>query len=429
MSNTLILPYKLGSESAKALAQELGFKRMRLEGSSVRDNINRTIINWGNSTTNLTHLPSTTVINRSASVRKASHKGEFFQAISEYNVANPENPVSIPDWTTKKSVAAMWYRHGHDVVCRAALQGHSGEGLSVVNYDDDVIASTAIPASLLYTKYVKKRDEYRVHVMGDVAFFLQRKAIPYGHRGEVDYQVRNHANGFVFTVENLDPEEPVLTEAIKAVNVLGLDFGAVDVIWNERRKEATVIEVNTACSVSGESTLRRYSKALKDYLSGETVTKWNETITSDPFMPSSIAEETSELTLNNANVAINNASLSTTTGTTYRHQWTIVGDTRRYVSFDVQAVHEAGTMLSLSAEAMAELSLYHYSFYDTSHGVEALNLLFNTYTEEERTHRMFSIEQVNTDDNLVAISTWDNGTELPIPFWIHASALSRLRQV
>ena len=69
MSNTLILPYNTGSQSAATLATSLNFKRMKLEGSNVRDNSERTIVNWGNSTTSLSHLPSTRVINKTASVR------------------------------------------------------------------------------------------------------------------------------------------------------------------------------------------------------------------------------------------------------------------------------------------------------------------------------------------------------------------------
>ncbi|MNY81884.1 hypothetical protein D3C86_2236870 [compost metagenome] len=48
-----------------------------------------------------------------------------------------------------------------------------------------------------------------------------------------------------------------------AVNALGLDFGAADVIWNDHRKQAFVLEVNTAPGLTG-TTLEKYAKALKE---------------------------------------------------------------------------------------------------------------------------------------------------------------------
>ena len=279
MRNTLVLPYKVGSESAKTLAKLLNLKRMRLEGSSVTDSPNKTIINWGNSTTDLSHLPSVKVVNKSYAVNWASDKLRFFTQISGYNAMGNE-VVNIPDWTTRKSEANDWYRDGHDVVCRAVLQGHSGEGLSIAKFDEDVQPSDAIPASKLYTKYVKKRDEYRVHVMGDTPFFVQRKAMT-NVSSDVNWQVRNVANGFTFVVNNLNPDDKVLRQAVLAVKAIGLDFGAVDVVWNERRQEATVLEVNTACALQSETNQARYKEALTRFLNGERVLNWDEDLPLD----------------------------------------------------------------------------------------------------------------------------------------------------
>ena len=277
MTKTLVLPYKPASESAKTLADLLGVLRMRVTESSIRDDSDTTIVNWGNSTTDLSHLPSVRVINPTRNVRLASHKGEFFERIAEWNRTNDYETVRIPDWTTRKSEANDWYRDGHDVVCRAVLQGHSGEGLSIANYDEEVGPSEAIPASKLYTKYVKKRDEYRVHVMGNVPFFVQRKAVPHGSR-DTNYQIRNVANGFVFVIQDVNPNKQVLDQAVLAVKALGLDFGAVDVIWNERRQEATVLEVNTACALQSETNQERYKDALVKFMNGERIIPWDQPI-------------------------------------------------------------------------------------------------------------------------------------------------------
>ena len=43
----------------------------------------------------------------------------------------------------------------------------------------------------------------------------------------------------------------------------GLDFGAVDVLWNERQQKAYVCEVNTAPGLEG-ITLDNYLKEIKE---------------------------------------------------------------------------------------------------------------------------------------------------------------------
>jgi D-alanine-D-alanine ligase-like ATP-grasp enzyme len=49
--------------------------------------------------------------------------------------------------------------------------------------------------------------------------------------------------------------------AIGSVNILGLNFGAVDVIYNEKENKYYVLEVNTAPGLSG-TTLEKYVDAI-----------------------------------------------------------------------------------------------------------------------------------------------------------------------
>ncbi|MNN94301.1 hypothetical protein D3C81_2129010 [compost metagenome] len=82
----------------------------------------------------------------------------------------------------------------------------------------------------------------------------------------MNWKVRNLANGFIFArgedaLGNVPKD--VLDQAVKAVASLGLDFGAADVIYNDRQKKAYVLEVNTAPGLSG-STLDGYTQRLKE---------------------------------------------------------------------------------------------------------------------------------------------------------------------
>ena len=93
-----------------------------------------------------------------------------------------------------------------------------------------------------------------------------------------------------------------------------------------------------------------------------------------------------------------------------------------YVSINVEGCCEDGTMLSLDVEAITELS--NNWAYDRSAN-EALNYLFLESTGTERRQRIFTIEAMHPTTDWVQISTWRNGDELPLPFWVHPSHLAR----
>jgi hypothetical protein len=138
-----------------------------------------------------------------------------------------------------------------------------GRGIVLCNGADQ------LPAAPLYTKYVKKKREFRVHILarpgpGDDAFdvlHLQQKKRRSGV--EVNNQIRSWDNGWVFCVRNVAPPECVASAAKAAVAALGLHFGAVDVGYNERAGTACVYEVNTAPSLIG-ATLDVYAAAFRE---------------------------------------------------------------------------------------------------------------------------------------------------------------------
>jgi len=113
--------------------------------------------------------------------------------------------------------------------------------------------------------YIPKRREFRLHCTKAKVFSIQEKKAQLGYQ-DADFQIRNVANGFIFARQNLgEIPEDVGTQALKAIKMVGLDFGAVDVIWNERRKEAFVLEVNTAPGLEGQTVLD-YTAMIKEGL-------------------------------------------------------------------------------------------------------------------------------------------------------------------
>lgn len=246
-----IYPYIAGSASVKNLREAMPDLRIiRKDASRFTGNEKKIVINWGCSV-----LPDevnkTNVINKPEAVKIASNKHTFFEAV--------QGVVSIPEWTLDAEVALGWVRNNEKVFARASLNGHGGDGITVLesefDWDDFDHSDTKI-----YVKYIPKQDEYRVHVANGKVIDVQRKAIRRGLGGHlVNWNIRNAANGFVFVREGVNPNKDVLNQAVLAVESIGLDFGAVDVIWNNFRGRAFVLEVNTAPGLEGSS-VENYAK-------------------------------------------------------------------------------------------------------------------------------------------------------------------------
>lgn len=242
--------YKNGSASAKALCAALNIKKARHEGRRLVSDV---VVNWGSS--GFTRdVYCDVLLNHPDAVAKAVNKLESFKAWEGSEVAVP--------FTTSIDEAAEWLNEGSDVVVRHKLSGHSGEGIEIVDKGEGPGGLTAAP---LYTKYIKKDQEYRIHVFAGEIIFQQRKArsrvVP---DEQVNWKIRNHGNGFVFANRDVRAPENVLDVCRRAVAALGLDFGACDVLTT-KQGEAYVLEVNTSPGLEG-STLDAYVGALKKYL-------------------------------------------------------------------------------------------------------------------------------------------------------------------
>jgi len=236
--------YKAGSRSATALAAALGARVLRTTGSTFRPRATDVIVNWGGSTP--IEGPAR-VLNSPAAVAVASNKLRSFEAFRTAGVSIPEF------WTDRAAIPGDAY----PIVCRTVLSGHSGAGIVVAETPEELVEAP------LYVRYVPKQDEYRVHVFQGRVIAVQRKA----RRLDVEnpnWRVRNHANGFVFARDGVVAPDAVVVAAVSAVGALGLDFGGADVIWNERRAAAYVLEINTACGLEG-ATVDDYAGAIRGF--------------------------------------------------------------------------------------------------------------------------------------------------------------------
>lgn len=246
-----IYGYKPGSRGAAALAEALGARVLRHEGSVWRPRLGDTVINWG-STADL-RFDQATIMNPPELVRIAGNKLSFFQYV--FGPESQGGVPRIPDFTTDRVEAQNWLNRGHIIVCRMSLTGHSGHGIIIVSGQD------TLPEAPLYVKYVKKDSEYRVHIFDREVIDLQRK-VRDPDREPLDWKVRSHSNGFIFQRNNINVPQDVLEQARRAFVVSGLDFGAIDVIWNRNEQQAYVLEINTAPGLEG-STVPNYANAFR----------------------------------------------------------------------------------------------------------------------------------------------------------------------
>lgn len=243
-----LLRYKVGSRSAKALRDNLRPRRVlyKLPTTPVR-NRRETIVNWGN-TRPLFNTTGLNIINKPEAIKLSSNK---LQALLKMKEAG----VVVPTFTTSKEEALGWLRDGGKVVQRTLLGAHSGKGIVVARTEAELIHAP------LYTRYFKKEHEFRVHVfMGKVIDYTMKKA-RLNKDSSFDPLIRSNLRGWVYCRENVQHIDLVKQEAQKAVTALGLDFGAVDVMWNG--KKACVLEVNTAPGLC-ETTAKKYAQAITE---------------------------------------------------------------------------------------------------------------------------------------------------------------------
>lgn len=251
----IIIPYKTFSASAKALKlqlqQQLNIPVLIVSKFSKKYQPRWTdyVINWGCST-EWDWINNNSKRGHGLCVNKLT----FFQHIAAFNKINPNCPVNVPEWTSCVHTAIKW---GTTYLVRKKLTGHSGDGIVVMEPGE----TNVIIQAPLYVQYKKKRHEYRVHFFReeggtvkivDVTQKKKRKDAEF-----LDTKIRNHKNGWVYAREGITEPKDLRQQALNAGFASDLDFGAVDLIWNEKEDKSYVLEINTAPGLVG-TTLSNY---------------------------------------------------------------------------------------------------------------------------------------------------------------------------
>lgn len=264
------------SDSVNALKAHLSVEgvdliKIKRQNSRFAGREGDVIINYGSSSFPMERVGRGRLLNNPGAISLASNKLRAFEVFQNAGVKTVE-------WTNQHSIAQGWVEQGGMVYARTTLQGHSGAGI-VIGYGNpagvgdagDVQVTSTLPRAQLYTKAIlQERREFRIHVMDGKITYVQQKRRRDGFRENETYSnlVRNHHTGWIYATQNADVCDEAKREAIKAIEALGLDFGAVDVIT--RRGEAWVLEVNTAPGMSGTN-LETYANNFTRLMNGEPV--------------------------------------------------------------------------------------------------------------------------------------------------------------
>jgi hypothetical protein len=259
VSRLVVYPYKMGSRSAKNLAEKvttiIGAKVRRVrENGRYKPRLRSVVLNWGNA--RFPHwLPNGSWLNKPDHVVIASNKLSSFVVLQRAN-------IPIPEFTTNIQVAKEWSVGNHIVLARTLLNSHSGRGIHICRPGEALISAP------LYVKYIRKQKEFRVHVFnGTIIDGSEKRRVGLHHRDEASHNslVRNHDNGWVFCRDSIQEPSDLRPLAIASVAALRLNFGACDIIWNEKQNKCYTLEVNTAPGLEG-TTLDRYAAAVANYV-------------------------------------------------------------------------------------------------------------------------------------------------------------------
>ena len=222
-------------------------------------NIDKTVINWGAST--LPYEPlRCTVLNHPDRVKRAINKVKFFKHSAT------QEEYETPPFTTDPVEAQQWLDAGDVVVCRTQIKGHASAGIVICRQGDELPQGCK-----LFTKYIKKRREFRVHVTRNGRCLIQEKLKKRDVQAtDEDFMIRDPEKFAFCTIRNgavsADLLQRLEATAIDVIDHMGLDFGGVDIGYNQHYNKLYVYEINTAPGIDG-SDLEWYAEHLRQLVS------------------------------------------------------------------------------------------------------------------------------------------------------------------
>lgn len=172
--------------------------------------------------------------------------GNLIDKCSQYRWFTGNN-IPCPEYTFERGAASDWIANGHVVFARTLTRASEGKGIVVAETVDQLVDAP------VYTKYTKKKREFRVHIFKDKIVQVVEKRKRTGWAADRDTRIRNSANGYVFCRDVSNIPSGLREMALRASLVTNSDFRGVDIGYNELKDQLFVIEVNSAPGVEGSN--------------------------------------------------------------------------------------------------------------------------------------------------------------------------------
>ncbi|AUX83650.1 ribosomal protein S6 glutaminyl transferase [Pseudomonas phage NV1] len=279
------------SNGARNLQEALAATMLKSEGSAYTGRRESCVINWGCTNAEAERLANVAqargrkFYNHPAAVRLAVDKLAFQERLSEVAA-----DVMIP-YATNFEAAVALMQAGSRMYARTVLNSHSGKGIVMMVPDrettlevirrirdnniipvytlNDNVPDEVVRCKLFTQGISGSRTEFRVHIFDEEAILIQQKRRREGAETIPGYNsiVRNVASGWIYSVNNVQEQgkNAAVVAARKALSAIGLDFGAVDIVYKHDTDKAYVLEVNTAPGLDEDgSALTAYTEAFKN---------------------------------------------------------------------------------------------------------------------------------------------------------------------
>lgn len=234
----IVYTYSDANPTPKMLQEELNCRRICKAGTrNVRAVPDGTlIVNWGYG-----RVPEWAY---GKNVRYLNHPSRVYRKIGKLSQIKRFAETGVPSVvaTSDRTMALMWLNGGQRVLARQEAT-FGGQGIQIISPGDE------LPASDFYSLYFDKTHEYRYHVFRDKIIDIVQKKRRNGVRD--DGLIRSFAHGWIEAHYNKflpEATDRILSRtAIAAVQALGLDFGAVDII---ARHNGNTLEGHQVCEVN-----------------------------------------------------------------------------------------------------------------------------------------------------------------------------------
>lgn len=245
--NAFLAYTKASRITGRQIAEAMGIPHGIRQPSPLPDNI----IRWGSRRWMMGRRHT---INWAAAIAKASDKVMALMLMQEAEIPTVEFAL-----TWDEAIQA-----GDKIILGRRVSGMQGRDIRV--YDPQRLYNGTYPKAPSkthewYSIYEKPTREVRIHVVDGNVIRVQGKYLDYPEQAGDNPFVRNFKSGYRYRTPAQELHSSRLHWAVRAVDVLGLDFGAVDMLLFGSQEECKILEVNTAPACS-PLTVQKYADAL-----------------------------------------------------------------------------------------------------------------------------------------------------------------------